>query len=98
MVDLVTADRPDAVCLQEVPGWALRRLGAWSGMTALPVWTRRARLGTQLGRALTAPHHGVIPSSCAGQASAILLAPAVEPVAHAQRPLPWTREPRVAQR
>jgi endonuclease/exonuclease/phosphatase family metal-dependent hydrolase len=98
MVELVTADRPDVVCLQEVPGWALARVGAWSGMTALPVWTRRARLGPQLGRVLTAPHHGVIRSAFAGQGNAILLAPELEPGPHATLSLPRTREPRVAQR
>ena len=35
MVELVTADGPGIVCLQEVPVWALRHLEAWSGMRAL---------------------------------------------------------------
>ena len=32
MVRLASADRPDVLCLQEVPVWALPRLGEWSGM------------------------------------------------------------------
>ncbi len=34
MVQVVSADAPDVVCLQEVPVWALGRLGGWSGMIA----------------------------------------------------------------
>ena len=35
MVRLASADDPDVLCLQEVPAWALPRLGDWSGMRAL---------------------------------------------------------------
>jgi endonuclease/exonuclease/phosphatase family metal-dependent hydrolase len=78
MVELVTADRPDAVCLQEVPAWALERLGEWSGMQAVPVRAERPTLGpfpipASLGRALTAPHHGKLRSAFAGQGNAILI-------------------------
>src|SRR5207237_1210540 len=34
MVRLAATDRPDVLCLQEVPVWALDRLAAWCGMTA----------------------------------------------------------------
>ena len=44
MVRLATADRPDVLCLQEVPLWALRRLARWSGMTVRYVVTRRSLL------------------------------------------------------
>src|SRR5579863_4682891 len=76
MIELVTADGPDVVCLQEVPGWALGRLGGWTGMTELWVWAKRPSLGpipipVPLGRALTAPHHGLIRSAFAGQGNAI---------------------------
>ena len=74
MVELVTADRPEVVCLQEVPAWALGRLGGWAGMTEVPALARRPRVGAAgLGRALTAPHHGLIRSAFAGQGNAILV-------------------------
>jgi endonuclease/exonuclease/phosphatase family metal-dependent hydrolase len=105
MVDLVTADRPDVVCLQEVPGWALGRLGGWTGMTELHVWTKRPTLGAlpipaRLGRGLTAPHHGVIRSAFTGQGNAMLLAPALRAVEHDTLVLGPRRrgEPRAAHR
>src|SRR5262245_38650368 len=106
MVELVAADRPDVVCLQEVPAWALGRLGVWAGMTEVPALARRASLGplpipAWLGRALTAPHHGIIRSAFAGQGVAILAAPELRLVARAAiRVNPEARgaEPRVAQR
>ena len=77
MIELVTADRPDVVCLQEVPGWALSHLGDWANMQS--VWTRARRSGigpfpvpAAVGRGLTAPHHGVIRSGFAGQGNVIL--------------------------
>ena len=105
MIDLVTTDGPDVVCLQEVPGWALGRLGGWAGMTELPVWTKRPTLGplpipARLGRALTAPHHGIIRSAFAGQGNAILLAPGLDVRMHETRAFTYGRgvEPRAAQR
>ena len=104
MVELASADRPDVLCLQEVPGWALGRLGGWAGMTDLTVWTKRATLGplpipTRLGRALTAPHHGIIRSAFAGQGNAILLAPGLTAHTHETRTFTydWGKEPRAAQ-
>ena len=44
MVRLASADRPELLCLQEVPVWALGRLAAWSGMTAVGVVAARAPL------------------------------------------------------
>ena len=32
MIELASHDRPDVLCLQEVPLWALEHLGDWSGM------------------------------------------------------------------
>ena len=102
MVELVTADRPDVVCLQEVPAWALGRLAGWAGMTAVPALARRPSVGTAgLGRALTAPHHGLIRSAFAGQGNAILVAPTLRLRATATMPLNERTagvEPRVAQR
>jgi endonuclease/exonuclease/phosphatase family metal-dependent hydrolase len=106
MVELVTADRPDLVCLQEVPAWALGRLGGWAGMTAVPVLARRASVGpvpipAGLGRALTAPHHGIVRSAFAGQGNAILVSTRMAVTSSATRPIDdraQGREPRVAQR
>ena len=75
MVELVTADRPDVVCLQEVPLWAGPQLAAWSGMEAFVAVARGAPLGVLAGRLLTSLHHGLIRSACSGQANAILVAP-----------------------
>ena len=82
MVRLATEDRPDVLCLQEVPLWALSRLPGWSGMRARHVVTRRAVLGTWLGGAITRLHNGFFRSALAGQANAILLAPGLEALAH----------------
>jgi endonuclease/exonuclease/phosphatase family metal-dependent hydrolase len=69
---LAAKDDPDIVCLQELPLWSLRRLEAWSGMAAFSARTRH-RLGRVGGR-LTDLHHGVLRSSLAGQANAVLVA------------------------
>ena len=73
MVELITADGPDVVCLQEVPVWALRRLEGWSGMTCFPSVARRPRVPGPLGRRLTAANLGLFRSALAGQANAILV-------------------------
>jgi endonuclease/exonuclease/phosphatase family metal-dependent hydrolase len=78
MVELVTADRPDVVCLQEVPGWALGLVGIWAGMQAVTAQTMPPRIGpiqvsAALGRALTSLNHGLLRSAFAGQGNAILL-------------------------
>jgi endonuclease/exonuclease/phosphatase family metal-dependent hydrolase len=80
MVRLASADRPDVLCLQEVPAWALERLGGWSGMTAVGDVARRPTIGplpstAAVGRALSAPHHGLVRSAFDGQANAVLVAP-----------------------
>ena len=87
MVRLASADRPDVLLLQEVPQWALGRLGTWSGMTAIGDVAQRARTGllpipAELGRMLTALHPGLLRSAFAGQGNAILLEPGLTPVAH----------------
>jgi endonuclease/exonuclease/phosphatase family metal-dependent hydrolase len=102
MIELVTADRPDVVCVQEVPAWALGRLGGWAGMTEVPVLARRPRLGPlpippALGRAFTAPNHGLIRSAFAGQGNALLLGPGLRVLETATLAL-GGREPRVTQR
>jgi endonuclease/exonuclease/phosphatase family metal-dependent hydrolase len=70
MLELVTADRPAIVCLQEVPAWALGSVGGWVGMNALGDRTRR---GKPLGRAVTSLHAGLFRSSFNGQGNAILV-------------------------
>jgi endonuclease/exonuclease/phosphatase family metal-dependent hydrolase len=75
MVRLASADRPDVLCLQEVPIWALRHLDRWSGMQAFGAVAARPRLGSpELGRAITELHHGLFRSAFTGQANAILVA------------------------
>jgi endonuclease/exonuclease/phosphatase family metal-dependent hydrolase len=79
-VRLASADRPDVLCLQEIPAWALRRLGAWSGMEAFADLAARPLLGplpipAELGRLLTSAHNGLLRSACSGQGNAILVAP-----------------------
>jgi endonuclease/exonuclease/phosphatase family metal-dependent hydrolase len=74
MVHLATADHPDAVCLQEVPVWALSRLEGWSGMRAFGAVAARPLLGSaELGRMITELNHGLFRSAFTGQANAILL-------------------------
>jgi endonuclease/exonuclease/phosphatase family metal-dependent hydrolase len=82
MIRLATADRPDVLCLQEVPLWSLPHLPHWSGMTERHVVTRRGRLGAWLGGAITRLNNGLFRSRLAGQANAILLAPGLDPVEH----------------
>ncbi|HSX21917.1 MAG TPA: endonuclease/exonuclease/phosphatase family protein [Gaiellaceae bacterium] len=76
MIDLVTADGPDIVCLQEVPVWAVAHLEGWSGMEAVTAVARRPRLGSAaLGHLLTDLHHGLLRSALTGEADAILVKP-----------------------
>jgi endonuclease/exonuclease/phosphatase family metal-dependent hydrolase len=95
MIRLATADRPDVLCLQEVPLWALPRLGRWSGMHARWVVTRRSWLPAGLAGFLTRLHNGLLRSAIAGQANAILLARALVPLEHHELRLDeGRREPR----
>jgi endonuclease/exonuclease/phosphatase family metal-dependent hydrolase len=76
MVRLAASDSPDLLCLQEVPVWAVARLGAWSGMTAVGAVAARPRVvSAELGRLLTELDHGLLRSALTGQANAILVAP-----------------------
>lgn len=74
MVELVTADAPGIVCLQEIPVWALRHLERWSGMRALGAVAALPRVNVGLGRWITELHHGVLRSAFTGQANALLVA------------------------
>ncbi len=87
MVRLASADRPDVLLLQEVPVWALERLGRWSGMTAVTDVAQRPRLGplpipAELGRRLTALDPGLLRSAFAGQGNAVLLGEGLRVATH----------------
>jgi endonuclease/exonuclease/phosphatase family metal-dependent hydrolase len=78
MIRLATADDPDVLCVQEVPAWALGRLGGWGAMREVHALAARPVLGplpipATIGRALTAPNHGLLRSAFAGQGNAMLL-------------------------
>jgi endonuclease/exonuclease/phosphatase family metal-dependent hydrolase len=80
MVRLASADRPDVLCLQELPVWSLGKLDDWSAMTAKAAVAQRPTLGplpstAEIGRILSELHHGLFRSAFTGQANAILLGP-----------------------
>lgn len=72
MIELVTGDGPDVVCLQELPVWALGQLERWSGMHATGAVARKPLLSFGAARALTDLHHGLLRSAVTGEADAIL--------------------------
>jgi endonuclease/exonuclease/phosphatase family metal-dependent hydrolase len=83
MIRLAVADRPDVVCLQELPAWSHVHLPNWSAMQAYNDVAQMPHLGplpipASLGRRLTALHNGLLRSAVAGQANAILLSPDAE--------------------
>ena len=87
MIELATADEPDVLCLQEVPPWALERLGKWSGMTVFGEVAARPSIGplpstAEVGRRLTALDPPRFRGAFAGQANAILLAPGLRALEH----------------
>lgn len=71
MIELLTRDRPDVVCLQELPVWALRHLEGWSGMHATSAVARHPLLPVG-AHAVTALHNGLLRSAFTGEADAIL--------------------------
>jgi endonuclease/exonuclease/phosphatase family metal-dependent hydrolase len=86
MIELATADGPDILCLQEVPLWALPRLGRWShGMTARWSVARRPWLPAWLGGAITRLNQGLLRSAISGQANAMLLRPPLRVLDHRER-------------
>ena len=78
---LATEDEPDVLCLQEVPPWALERLGGWSGMQAFGAVAKRPLLPGELGRRITELNQGLFRSLFVGQANAILLRPGLRALA-----------------
>ena len=79
-VRLVSADRPDVVCLQEVPLWGCRNLEDWSGMTAFWQSARRVWFPPGFGGWITRLDQGFFRSAVSGQANAILLRPRLVPL------------------
>jgi endonuclease/exonuclease/phosphatase family metal-dependent hydrolase len=77
MVGLASADRPDVLCLQELPVWSLRHLASWSGMTAVGAVAARPKVPPELGRRITELDHGFFRSFFVGQANALLLDPSL---------------------
>jgi endonuclease/exonuclease/phosphatase family metal-dependent hydrolase len=82
MIGLATADRPEVLCLQEVPVWALPRLERWSGMSAFWVLTRRSLPPSWLAGLVTRLHNGFFRSAIAGQANVILVDRSLEQREH----------------
>jgi Endonuclease/Exonuclease/phosphatase family len=81
MVRLASEDRPDVLCLQELPVWSLKRLPEWSGMQVFGAIAARPLLrSVTLGRLTTALHQGLFRSALTGQANAILLQPELQAV------------------
>jgi endonuclease/exonuclease/phosphatase family metal-dependent hydrolase len=85
VVELVTADRPDVVCLQELPLWSLGCLERWSGMRACTAVAKRTLVPRPLGRLLQHLDPRRFRSGVTGQGNAILLAPGLEVRAHRTR-------------
>jgi endonuclease/exonuclease/phosphatase family metal-dependent hydrolase len=82
MVRLASEDRPDVLCLQELPVWALQRIDDWSGMRSFGAVAARPLLGSaELGRAITELNHGLFRSAFTGQANAILIRTELRPLA-----------------
>jgi endonuclease/exonuclease/phosphatase family metal-dependent hydrolase len=75
MIELVVADGPDVVCLQEIPVWALPLLDDWSGMRRFDAITRPPLWPGPFSKWVTRVHQGFFRSGLAGQANAILVAP-----------------------
>jgi endonuclease/exonuclease/phosphatase family metal-dependent hydrolase len=81
MIQLATADKPDVLCLQEVPVWALSHLAGWSGMQSFGAVAARPLLRGPIGREVTELNQGRIRSALVGQANAILLRPGLRVLA-----------------
>jgi endonuclease/exonuclease/phosphatase family metal-dependent hydrolase len=82
MIELVSHDAPDVVCLQELPLWALSRLEEWSRMAAESAIAKRTPVPPWLGGLLQRHDPKRFRSGVTGQANAILLAPSLGSLAH----------------
>jgi len=65
MVALASADDPDVLCVQEVPGWALRLF------TVGDIAARPRLISRELGRRITDLNHGLLRSAVTGQGNAM---------------------------
>jgi hypothetical protein len=79
MIDRAISDCPSALCLQEVPAWALGRFTV-GDVSARPM-LGPVPIPAAVGRLLTTPHHGRIRSAFSGQGNAIALAPGIDVLA-----------------
>ena len=75
MIELVTLDGPDVVCLQELPVWAIARIESWSAMHHFEAVARPPLWPGPLSTWVTRAHQGFFRSGLSGQANAILVAP-----------------------
>jgi endonuclease/exonuclease/phosphatase family metal-dependent hydrolase len=73
MVELATTDRPDVLCLQELPVWGLRRLDDWSGMQSVGAVARPPIRPGLVTAWITGLNQGLFRSGLAGQANAVLV-------------------------
>ena len=78
MIELVCHDRPDVVCLQEIPVWGVSRLERWSSMQVFPVVARGPRVPHRIGTPVTRLNQGLFRSAFVGQANAVLVASSLE--------------------
>lgn len=74
IVELAARDRPDVLCLQEVPVWALPRLDDWAAMQRFGVVTRPPLWPGPVSAWVTRLHQGLFRSGLAGQANVTLVA------------------------
>ena len=73
MLQLVSADRPDVVCLQELPAWSLAVLHTWTAMQSHGAIARPPLRPAPFSAWVTRRHQGFFRSGLAGQANAILV-------------------------
>jgi endonuclease/exonuclease/phosphatase family metal-dependent hydrolase len=78
MVALASADDPDVLCVQEVPGWALDLF------TAGDIAARPKLISRELGRRVTDLNHGLLRSAVTGQGNAMLVSPRNLVLSHAR--------------
>ena len=99
MIELATADRPDVLCLQELPVWGLARLEGWSGMQSVSAVARPAIRPGPVTAWITGLNQGLFRSGLAGQANAVLVdrRHGATDLGHTQISAPGRREPRLVQ-
>jgi endonuclease/exonuclease/phosphatase family metal-dependent hydrolase len=85
MLGLATADDPDVLCLQEVPGWGLGELTV-GDLAARPA-VGPIPISARLGRLITRTHHGVLRSAFSGQGNALQLSSRLRLLEHWVLPL-----------